>query len=56
MALHKDMLSSTGTASFTAEVDGRYTYCFSNEMSTLADKLVRYVDLACRVYIFIGNN
>lgn len=43
VALHKDLLSTTGTASVTVETDGRYTYCFSNEMSTLADKLVRYV-------------
>ncbi|KAF8305453.1 supernatant protein factor C-terminal domain-containing protein [Clavulina sp. PMI_390] len=42
LAIHKDMLSSTGTASFTAEHDGRHEYCFSNEMSTLADKLVSF--------------
>jgi len=42
VALHKDLLSTTGTASVTVETDGRYTYCFSNEMSTLADKLVSF--------------
>ncbi|KAF9509509.1 hypothetical protein BS47DRAFT_1332256 [Hydnum rufescens UP504] len=42
LALRKDLKSSTGTISTTAEVDGRYTYCFSNEMSTLADKLVSF--------------
>lgn len=30
----------TGTHSFTAEDDGRYTYCFSNEMSTLTGKTI----------------
>jgi len=34
--------SSTGTVSITAEIDGRYTYCFSNEMSTLQDKVVSF--------------
>ncbi|KDE02371.1 hypothetical protein MVLG_07073 [Microbotryum lychnidis-dioicae p1A1 Lamole] len=32
----------TGTYSFTAEVDGRYTYCFSNEMSTVTGKTVSF--------------
>lgn len=32
----------TGTHSFTAEDDGRYTYCFSNEMSTLTGKTVSF--------------
>lgn len=31
----------TGTYSFTAVTDGRYTYCFSNEMSTVTGKTVR---------------
>lgn len=31
----------TGTHSFTAEQDGRYSYCFSNEMSTVTGKTVR---------------
>lgn len=35
----------TGTYSFTAESDGRYTYCFSNEMSTVSGKTVRCVCL-----------
>ncbi|KAG8927645.1 p24 complex component [Tulasnella sp. 419] len=33
---------STGTATLTAEKDGRYTYCFSNEMSTVSDKQVSF--------------
>jgi len=32
----------TGTYSFTAEIDGRYTYCFSNEMSTVSGKTVSF--------------
>ncbi|KAG6378512.1 COPII-coated vesicle protein [Boletus reticuloceps] len=33
---------STGSTSITAENDGRFEYCFSNQMSTMADKEVRY--------------
>lgn len=33
---HKD----TGTYSFTASQAGKYTYCFSNEFSTVSDKTV----------------
>lgn len=40
-ALHKDIKQSTGTVSVTANKDGRYEYCFSNQMSTVVDKLVR---------------
>jgi len=32
----------TGTYSFTAERDGRYEYCFSNEMSTVSGKTVSF--------------
>ncbi|GAA6024602.1 hypothetical protein JCM11491_006042 [Sporobolomyces phaffii] len=32
----------TGTYSFTAEHDGRYQYCFSNEMSTVTGKTVSF--------------
>ncbi|GAA5989544.1 hypothetical protein JCM5350_002103 [Sporobolomyces pararoseus] len=32
----------TGTFSFTADSDGRYTYCFSNEMSTVTGKTVSF--------------
>ncbi|KAI5454946.1 p24 complex component [Naganishia albida] len=32
----------TGTFSFTAKKDGRYTYCFSNEMSTLSPKVLSF--------------
>ena len=31
----------TGTYSLTAQHAGRYTYCFSNEFSTVSDKTVR---------------
>ena len=30
----------------TAEKDGRHEYCFSNQMSTVVDKMVRYVSLS----------
>ncbi|GAA5949731.1 hypothetical protein JCM3765_007666 [Sporobolomyces pararoseus] len=32
----------TGTFSFTADTDGRFTYCFSNEMSTVTGKTVSF--------------
>ncbi|KAL9939489.1 hypothetical protein V8E36_001306 [Tilletia maclaganii] len=32
----------TGTYSFTASKDGRFTYCFSNEFSAVADKTVSW--------------
>ncbi|KAJ9112154.1 hypothetical protein QFC20_002335 [Naganishia adeliensis] len=32
----------TGTFAFTAKKDGRYTYCFSNEMSTLSPKVLSF--------------
>ena len=41
--MHKDIKQSTGTVSITATKDGRHEYCFSNQMSTVVDKLVRYV-------------
>lgn len=40
--LTKQTRQSTGSTSMTAETDGRYEYCFSNQMSTMADKEVRY--------------
>ena len=40
-ALHKGLKESTGTASITAMKNGRHEYCFSNQMSTVVDKLVR---------------
>jgi len=42
LALGKHLKQSTGTVSTTAEIDGRYEYCFSNEMSTIADKIVSF--------------
>jgi len=33
---------STGSTSITAEKDGRFEYCFSNQMSTMADKEVSF--------------
>ncbi|PVG03479.1 supernatant protein factor, C-terminal domain-containing protein [Serendipita vermifera] len=40
--LVKQYKQSTGTASITAKKDGRYEYCFSNVMSTIADKIVSF--------------
>ncbi|KAG8746791.1 p24 complex component [Ceratobasidium sp. 414] len=42
LALHKRLKEGEGTASITADKDGRYTYCFSNEMSTVTDKEVSF--------------
>lgn len=39
--LAKQIRQSTGSISITAERDGRHEYCFSNQMSAIADKLVR---------------
>ncbi|KZP12091.1 supernatant protein factor, C-terminal domain-containing protein [Athelia psychrophila] len=41
-ALSKQIRQSTGTASITAEADGRYEYCFSNTMSSISDKIVSF--------------
>ncbi|GHJ88458.1 hypothetical protein NliqN6_4860 [Naganishia liquefaciens] len=38
-SIHK---KPTGTFAFTAKTDGRYTYCFSNEMSTLSPKVLSF--------------
>ena len=40
--LFKQDRRDTGTYSFTAQDDGRYTYCFSNEFSTVSDKTVSF--------------
>ncbi|KAH9173406.1 emp24/gp25L/p24 family/GOLD-domain-containing protein [Lactarius sanguifluus] len=41
-AIRKNIRYSTGTVSITAEKDGRYEYCFSNQMSSIADKIVSF--------------
>ncbi|KAN0063385.1 p24 complex component [Thecaphora frezii] len=41
-ALFSQERRDTGTYSFTASDDGRYTYCFSNEFSTVSDKTVSF--------------
>ncbi|EIN10802.1 supernatant protein factor C-terminal domain-containing protein [Punctularia strigosozonata HHB-11173 SS5] len=41
-ALAKQIKQSTGSASITAKRDGRHEYCFSNQMSAIADKLVSF--------------
>ncbi|KAF8559069.1 supernatant protein factor, C-terminal domain-containing protein [Imleria badia] len=40
--LTKHVRQSTGSTSITAEKDGRHEYCFSNQMSTMADKEVSF--------------
>ena len=43
--LGKQIRQSTGQLAITADKDGRHEYCFSNQMSAIADKMVRYVCL-----------
>lgn len=38
--LYSQHRNPTGTYTFTASRDGRYNYCFSNEMSTVSPKTV----------------
>ncbi|KAF9076464.1 emp24/gp25L/p24 family/GOLD-domain-containing protein [Rhodocollybia butyracea] len=38
----KQVKQSTGSLSITAEKNGRYEYCFSNQMSAIADKIVSF--------------
>ncbi|CAA7260218.1 unnamed protein product [Cyclocybe aegerita] len=40
--LGKQIKQTTGQLSITAEKDGRHTYCFSNQMSAIADKMVSF--------------
>ncbi|CAE6527090.1 unnamed protein product [Rhizoctonia solani] len=56
IALHKRLKESEGTASLTAEKDGRYTYCFSNEMSTVTDKEVRYGSFNVHGVIYVQDD
>ncbi|KDQ64668.1 hypothetical protein JAAARDRAFT_201974 [Jaapia argillacea MUCL 33604] len=42
LALGKHIKQTTGSVSITAEKDGRHEYCFSNQMSAIADKLVSF--------------
>ncbi|THH20146.1 hypothetical protein EW146_g1156 [Bondarzewia mesenterica] len=41
-AMGKHVRESTGSISITAEKDGRHEYCFSNQMSAIADKIVSF--------------
>ena len=41
--LYSQHRSPTGTHSFTSQLDGRYNYCFSNEMSTVSPKTLSCV-------------
>ncbi|KAH9848508.1 supernatant protein factor C-terminal domain-containing protein [Lenzites betulinus] len=41
-ALVKHIKQSTATGAITAKKDGRYEYCFSNQMSTVVDKMVAF--------------
>ncbi|EGO01697.1 hypothetical protein SERLA73DRAFT_48719 [Serpula lacrymans var. lacrymans S7.3] len=41
-ALAKHIKQNTGSVSITAEKDGRHEYCFSNQMSSIADKTVSF--------------
>ncbi|KAH8830214.1 COPII-coated vesicle protein [Flagelloscypha sp. PMI_526] len=40
--LSKKIRQSTGSVSITAEKNGRHEYCFSNQMSAIADKVVSF--------------
>jgi len=40
--LAKHIREDTGSVSITATQDGRYEYCFSNQMSAIADKMVSF--------------
>lgn len=40
--MNEQRKKDTGTFSFTAVQDGRYRYCFSNEMSTVTAKTVSF--------------
>jgi len=40
--MYQQTKKDTGTYSFTANVDGRFTYCFSNEFSTVTAKTVSF--------------
>ncbi|CAG8536579.1 5806_t:CDS:2, partial [Dentiscutata erythropus] len=40
--MESSVRQTTGTFSINAEFEGRYTYCFSNEMSTVTEKEVSF--------------
>ncbi|KZV65808.1 supernatant protein factor, C-terminal domain-containing protein [Peniophora sp. CONT] len=42
LAMQKQLKQSQGTVSITATKDGRHEYCFSNQMSSIADKIVSF--------------
>ena len=44
--LGKQIRQTTGSYAITAEQDGRHEYCFSNQMSAVADKIVRHVAIS----------
>ena len=52
--MKKQVKQSTGSYSVTAEKNGRYEYCFSNQMSAVSDKTVRCVILVrvSKTYVF----
>ncbi|CAG8705322.1 5785_t:CDS:2, partial [Ambispora leptoticha] len=41
-AIEQHSRQSTGTYSLAAQLDGRYTYCFSNQFSTVTEKIVSF--------------
>ncbi|KAJ7117339.1 emp24/gp25L/p24 family/GOLD-domain-containing protein [Mycena crocata] len=57
--LGKQVRQSTGTLSITAEKDGRHEYCFSNQMSAIADKIVssdNFTSFNVHGIIYVGED
>ena len=40
--IHSSTKESTGSFGFDADIQGKFTYCFSNEMSSVTDKLIYF--------------